>query len=243
VKAIRVLAYQNMPSYRKPTSFVLKESYPMPPYSSVIGMVHAACGFDHYVDMDISVQGSYYSAIGDLYTKYEFGKGTKYEAARHNIKVSSAEKDYGMIRGTGNVEVLGDVELCLHIRPHDEAMLDQISFGLTYPRQYLALGRWEDLLRIDEVKIVKLKSTELEEQIVLKRDAYIPQRMEKSFDENEVLFKGTFYRLNKKYVIDPTTKIRRWDERVLARYATKGSLINSLETVIVDELMEPVFLA
>lgn len=44
-KAVRIIAYQNMASYRVPSSLAIKESYPLPPYSSVIGMVHAACGF------------------------------------------------------------------------------------------------------------------------------------------------------------------------------------------------------
>ncbi len=34
-----------MVNYRVPTSFQLKESYPLPPYSTVIGMVHSLCNF------------------------------------------------------------------------------------------------------------------------------------------------------------------------------------------------------
>ena len=38
VKAIKLHITQQMPNYRKPASFMIKESYPLPPYSSVIGM-------------------------------------------------------------------------------------------------------------------------------------------------------------------------------------------------------------
>ena len=41
MKGVRIEAYQNLVNYRKPTSFQLKESYPLPPYSTVIGMIHA----------------------------------------------------------------------------------------------------------------------------------------------------------------------------------------------------------
>jgi len=72
MKAIRVKLYQNMVNYRKPTSFQLKETYPMPPPSTVIGMVHNLCEFTEYNEMDISIQGKYHSKVNDLYTRYEF---------------------------------------------------------------------------------------------------------------------------------------------------------------------------
>ncbi|WP_306438784.1 CRISPR-associated protein Cas5 [Lucifera butyrica] len=237
------MAYQNMPSYRKPTSFILKESYPLPPYSSVIGMIHAACDFKSYVDMDVSVQGRYYSSTSELCTKYEFGNGTKYESGRHNVKLSAADKDYGMIRGMGNVEVLVDMELLIHIKPKDEAMLETIAQGLSYPNVYLALGRWEDLIRIDSVDIVDIKDTELERRIKLSYDAYIPKIIEQQFDEYEVNFSGTIYKLNKKYVINSKTGMRKWDEQIIARYATRGSQINSGEYMLIDDDNYPVFLA
>ena len=43
MKAIRVKLTQDMVNYRKPTSFQLKETYPLPPPSTVIGMVHYLC--------------------------------------------------------------------------------------------------------------------------------------------------------------------------------------------------------
>ena len=243
MKAIRFTAYQNMPSYRKPTSFILKESYPLPPYSSVIGMIHAACGFTNYIDMDISIQGRYYSSTSELYTKYEFGKATKYEADRHNVKLSGANKDYGMTRGMGNVEVLVDVELLIHIKPKDETMLKGIEAGLQFPQAYLALGRWEDLIRIDSVDVVDVMDVMLEKRVRLSYDAYIPQQLENALDEDEVKVSGTIYKLNKKYIIDPRTRMRQWERQILARYAMQGSVINSGENLLLDKDNNPVFFA
>lgn len=243
MKTIRLTAYQNMPSYRKPTSFILKESYPLPPYSSILGMIHAACGFNHYVDMDISVQGRYYSSTSELYIKYEFGNGTKYENGRHNVKLTGKDKEYGIIRGTGNIEVLVDVELLIHIRPHDEDVINTIVQGLLYPKNYLALGRWEDLIRIDMVEVVEVQDRSLNRSVSLAYDAYIPREIEKRFDEDEIGFTGTIYKLNKKYFIDPKTKMRKWDKQIVARYATRGSQINSGENVQLDSDENLVFFA
>jgi len=60
MKAIKLKLYQNMVNYKVPTSFQLKESYPLPPYSTVIGMVHSLCDFKEYKPMKISISGNYF---------------------------------------------------------------------------------------------------------------------------------------------------------------------------------------
>lgn len=55
-RAIRIDCFQNLANYRKPSSFIIKESYPLPPYSTVIGMIHAISGFDSYHKMQVSIQ-------------------------------------------------------------------------------------------------------------------------------------------------------------------------------------------
>lgn len=121
MKAIRVRIYQNMVNYRKPTSFQLKETYPLPPPSTVIGMVHNLCGFTEYHEMDISIQGKYHSKVNDLYTRYEFKNTAKYEKGRHQLKVG----EYGISRGVATVELLTDVELLLHILPKDQGLVEK----------------------------------------------------------------------------------------------------------------------
>ena len=100
MKAIRVELWQDMVNYKKPTSFQLKETYPLPPYSTVIGMVHRLCGYDEYKDMKISIQGKYFSKVNDLCTRYEFKNGMTYDKTRHNIKVGEC----GVSRGV-SVEI------------------------------------------------------------------------------------------------------------------------------------------
>ena len=66
------------------------------------------------------------------------------------------------------------------------------------PKEYISLGRREDIVRIDEVKIVDINKTEVEDYS-LKYDAYIPVDM---FNKDDVEgLKGTVYKINKVYTI------------------------------------------
>ena len=232
MKAIRVRAYQNMVSYRKPTSFSIKESFPLPPYSGVIGMVHAACGFEEYVPMKVSVQGEYFSSITENYIKYEFGAGTFFEAERHQLSIPSQDKKpYGINRGFGSIQLLIDVDLLLHIIPEDEKKIDEIAKGLLNPGKYLSLGRWEDLLRIDEVSIVEIEKTILDDSVTLEQDAYVPIELLKKdmnlFSKDE----STRYRIGKVF---STTKdklgYRKWEEIIpVSHVCRKSKLYEDVE--------------
>ena len=154
-RAIRIKIYQNLANYRKPTSFQLKESYPLPPPSTIIGMVHFTCDFKEYKPMDVSIQGSFDSRVYDLYTRYEFA-GVSYEEGRHQLKLESEDgKIYGSTKGIATCELLVDVNLVLHICPEDDKLVETIYEAFSKPREFISLGRREDIVRIDEVKIVE----------------------------------------------------------------------------------------
>lgn len=237
MKAVRMKVYQNLANYRKPTSFQLKETYPLPPYSTVIGMIHNACEFKEYVPMQISVQGNYCSKVNDLWTRYEFA-GAPYESGRHTVKLDSIEqnKSYGAIRGVSTAELLVDVELMLHIVPEDPSYLQKIFDCLSSPNEYLSLGRREDIIRIDEVSIVDLsdhsEESETDEYSKLQYDAYIPLSL---YSASEIDHVGTVYNLNKvfhKVSIKRGTVIRQW-EKVRAYHVSsrKAVLDNELDLV------------
>lgn len=225
MKAIKLIARQTLASYRKPSSMQIKESYPLPPYSTVVGMIHNACGFLEYVDMDISIQGSYHSKVYDLYTRYEFKPGF-YDKTRHSIEVTSKEgKSTGLTVGPANVELLTKVELIIHIVPKQEEKIQEIYEGLKKPKEYLSLGRREDLLVIEKIEKVDIEETILEKDYKLEQDAYVPLDCidtQENGDSDDI---STIYKLNKKYAIHPKTNIRFWEEQILARYFSKESTV------------------
>ena len=220
-KAIRLEIYQNLCNYKKPTSFQLKETYPLPPYSTIIGMIHKICGYKEYHSMKISIQGNYISKVNDLWTRYE--GFSKYEEERHQVKIpvlKEKEVTYqGMTRGISTAELLVDVKLLIHIVPDKEDEIEEIQNALLFPDEYLSLGRWEDIVRIGKVDIVEIKKEILKEDESLNYDAYIPVDYLK---ENEVeKLKGTSYKLNKTYVLSDDKKIRLWEKiRVIHAYGS-----------------------
>lgn len=199
MRAIRVKIEQELVNYKVPTSFQLKETYPLPPYSTVIGMIHNLCGYNSYKDMDISIQGYSHSRTNDLFTRYEFKPAFKFDKSRHQLEVGG----YGLGRGISTTELLTEVELIIHIVPKDESLIDEIAEKLMFPREYPSLGRREDLAIIKEVKVVEVRETE-KESVKLNKNytAYIPIDIEKKVrvkNEGEVKNKGTRYKLNKVY--------------------------------------------
>lgn len=221
-KAVRLKIYQNLVNYKKPTSFQLKESYPLPPPSTVIGMVHFACGFKEYEPMDVSIQGKYNSRVYDLYTRYEFA-GATFEDKRHQVKFNSHDgKVYGATKGVATAELLVDVELVIHIKPNNEEFIETIYEAFKKPNEYISLGRREDLIRIDEVSIVDIEEVDCEiETLDKKINYYIPSKL---IDNEELDTKATIYTLNKVYKREPIRKgveIRNW-EKVNVAYCIGG---------------------
>lgn len=242
-KAIRLSLYQNMVNYKKPTSFQLKETYPLPPYSTIIGMVHNLCNYKDYKEMEVSVQGKYHSKVNDLYTRYEFKNGMKFDKTRHQLQVG----EFGVSRGISTVELLVDIELLIHIIPKDQSLIEEIEMAFKYPREYPSLGRREDIVTIKEVKTVEVFEKELEEDIDLKEEyvGYIPLRL----IENEsikvdgsrpgIKERGTRYKITKDYVLSDnlgnsrTPKIFRIWNKVEVLYSSHISAIGG-EALLID---------
>ncbi|MCR2045104.1 type I-B CRISPR-associated protein Cas5b [Anaerosalibacter massiliensis] len=243
MKGIRLRLYQNLVNYKKTTSFQLKETYPLPPPSTIIGMVHNLCQYKEYKEMEIGIQGKYYSKVNDLFTRYEFKNGMKYDKSRHQLKV----EDFGVSRGVATTELLVDVELLIHIIPKDQSLVQEIEKAFLYPVEYPSLGRREDLLIIKEVKVVDIREEMLNDDIELKQDqtAYIPVHMIK--DEsikllgagNGIRNRGTRYKLTKEYkLVDYGTKrnpkiFRKWN-KVDVIY-TSGIIAVEDELILIDE--------
>lgn len=71
-KVLRLVFKQSKAHYRKEETLDNKMTYPLPPYSTVIGAIHNACGYKEYHPMDLSIQGSYGSMQKEVYRDLAF---------------------------------------------------------------------------------------------------------------------------------------------------------------------------
>ncbi|OTP12534.1 CRISPR-associated protein cas5, subtype I-b/tneap [Enterococcus sp. 10A9_DIV0425] len=249
MKGVKLTIHQDMVNYRRPTSFQLRETYPLPPLSTVIGMVHKLCGYQEYESMDISIQGNYFSKTNDLYTRYEFKNGMKYEKKRHQLKVN----EYGVSRGIGYTELLVDVRLILHIVPKNQEKVAEIYQSLKYPVEFPSLGRREDLANFEKVSIVKIEEKKLSQDKEFNQQwsAYIPLKwLEKelvSIEATGTTLSGTRFILPKVYELynfgtksKPKFK-RNWIEQKEVLYSDIFTILEE-EMVPFDEEGDIVFL-
>lgn len=199
MKAIRLECFQNMVNYRKPTSFLIKETYPLPPYSTVLGMIHFACNYTSLHSMKLSIQGRNNGIISDLYTRYSFNPGGKYESDRHQLIV---DEQYGVFRGIGYTELICENKLIIHIIPNAEDF-DHVFESLKFPKKFLSLGRYEDIVDILSVEEVEIENCE---ESKTKNDIYIPVSYNITIKNIAV----PIYNLTYEYTIDEKG-IRRWN--------------------------------
>ena len=196
-KAIRLECYQNLSSYRKPASIDVQESFKFPPYSTVIGMIHKVCKFKEYKPMKISIQGEYKSSLFNFYNRH-----------------FNSKSNIDGIKGIGYVELMVDVDLIIHVVPEDESLFDTILNRLKNPLIYPALGRHEDILRIDKIDSVELEETDT---VYIYNDSYIPL---KYFSKEDNIL-GTVYSLNKEFNKTTPNSIRTWKNSIKVKYVKK----------------------
>lgn len=95
MKALKIVLHQNQANYRKEETIDNKMTYPLPPFSTVIGAIHKACGYTEYVPMEIGIQGKYDSMQKEPY----------YDSAFLN----NNSNDRGNLVKLGNSQLLSSV--------------------------------------------------------------------------------------------------------------------------------------
>lgn len=212
MKILKMKIFQESVCYKKPFAFKVSETYPLPPYSTVIGMCHNLLQVQKgtYIPMNISVQGDYENIFNN------------YQTLRHYKK----DKITTMPR---NVHMLYNVNLILHIKSED-IYIDQLYENILHSGVPIILGRNEDLARIDEIKIMEKQITQSD--YLLLHNAYIVPSDHKYTDVS-----GVNYRLNSVYTIN-SEQLREW-EKVNVKYVERGQMI--LDDVITDEEGDAMF--
>ncbi len=194
MKILKLKLYQETACYKKPFATKIAETYPLPPYSTVIGMFHKILQAQpgEYFPMNVSIQGEYES----IFSNYQ------------NLRMyKGKDKVTAMPR---NVHQLLNVNLIIHVQAENET-IDKIYHNVINGVESFTLGRNEDLVRIDEIKI--LKDVEEVEEEAIRKSAYIPKYMARRVD-------GINYRLNTTYKI--IEDIRQWN-KVNVKYVERNT--------------------
>lgn len=206
MKILKLKLFQESVCYKKPFAFKIAETYPLPPYSTVIGMFHKILGAKpgEYFPMNISIQGEYES----IFTNYQ------------NLRMFKGKDQVTAM--PRNVHQLLNVELVIHVKAEDE-IINKIYQNILQGKETFTLGRNEDLVRVDRLKMIEEPKL-VEGDLINKYNAYIPNWMDEDLS-------GINYRLNTTYTIE--NDLKKWN-KIDVKYIEKHTN-NFLEEVLQDE--------
>lgn len=236
MKALRLDLYQETACYKKPFAFKVSETYPLPPYSTVKGMLHYLLEANTFIPMKISVQGSYDTLTTDYQTHYFFKKATTSEFILTSDGLGAEQNLNDITTMPIYMHMLYNVHLIIHIYA-EESVMDQIFYRINHGETHLSLGRREDLVRIDRCELVEIgEFSHIDEDPVLQKNVFIPLHL---LDDDNLppyyLYKlNTFYRIIK--------GVRVWDKLETA-YVPTGESLDSDDDLIIDSYGDFVFWA
>ena len=208
MKILKLKLFQETACYKNPFALKVAETYPLPPYSTVIGMFHKIlrAGPGEYYPMNISVQGEYES----IFSNYQ------------NLRMFKGKDEVTAM--PRNVHQLLNVHLLIHVKAEaEDEVIDKIYNNIINGVETFTLGRNEDLVRVEEIKYVnEITKTDGD---INKYNAYVPMYYDDGFLE------GINYRLNTTYTI--VNDLRKWN-KVDVKYIEKHTS-NKLDEVEIDE--------
>lgn len=228
MNVLRLKLYQQTTCYKKPFAFKVSETYPLPPHSTVKGMLHAILEANSLIPMRISIQGRYETLATDYQTHYFFKKDKTNE---FGITLDGLEIEHELSDITTMpiyMHMLFNVELLIHVQA-DEEILVELEKRINSGSVHLSLGRWEDLVRVDECELVN--TDECEEDVPLRYNAFVPEEML----DGEGYFP---YRLNWTYRI--INGVRVWD-KLHVGYVYEGVHLSEYDDVLKDSYGDLIF--
>lgn len=195
MKAIRLHIKQSSANYRREETVACRMTYPLPPYSTVIGAIHKACGYTSYHPMRLSIQGKY----GSL----------KMRMFKEDCFLNSLHDDRGILIKMENPDMLSyayqvvakaqkgqgnSFEKGITIQVVDQKLLDEYRFLKRTKR------------RIDKHnKLIKAKSAKLK---TMKSDGNISKEEIKIFESKLKKLKEAYKRYETEKYSIPYSRFR-----------------------------------
>ncbi|AAC06653.1 type I-B CRISPR-associated protein Cas5b [Aquifex aeolicus] len=204
--------------FKTPFSIKGIETYPLPPYSTVIGLLYTASGKKWKGErFNISVQGDYEAIFRD-YVRFR-----KYNKKDKKLETLPLE-----------VPLFYNFRLTVHILG-DENLLKEFEKALKFPYVFPYLSGGEYPVKITKVKMVACRK-EYFDTFNIPKNAYIPENIFTEEFRVSLEGHGVYYRVPS-FLISQKPRQHEW---VGVYYVQKGTKVSEME-LLVDEEGEPVW--
>lgn len=157
---LKLEIYQPQAHYRIPFSYVRRHTYPIPPYSTIIGFLCNICGVDDQREkiyniireLKISISGRFKQKITENIWFRNLDKDAHLNSYR-SLKNREQNGQIGHIGGQSpiKIDVLEDMELVIYLYHKDQNSLSEIDTHISTANkrlQPLHIGRSEDWIVI-----------------------------------------------------------------------------------------------
>jgi len=259
---LRLRIYQPQAHYRVPFTYQRRHTYPIPPYSTVIGFLCNVLGIDNQEKdeykklrtIKISIAGRFESKTTEYTWFRNLSKHVERFGSVENRSIGGHVEHIGG-QSPISIDVLNDVRLVIHLAHEDRSFLDRIRSALENPvhrLEILHLGRAEDWIVIEELsQVSQLSSFE-----VCRVDAdfrhffwipehfYLPEAKDSASDFDR--YEGLRYRLPTLWTVEDYARTRNRHGRRIFKYITvklSDGLLKERRFLFDRECKLPVFLA
>ncbi|MCM8803194.1 MAG: CRISPR-associated protein Cas5 [Candidatus Omnitrophica bacterium] len=236
MNTLKIKLYQSFANYRPHYSMQVRHSYPLPPPSAVLGLVHMVLGMkpgETYKDegetikgMDVAILGRY----GGIGWDYQWLLSPQIKGDRNILFTSSVSplKGIKFKQIPGRIQLLIDIDLLLYLRidfnkylnetkselkeklnwKSEDEVLEGIKRAFEKPAETPYLGRAEDLIVIEEVNVVEVNEQEVYE--LKNYSAWVPISIAEHFDIYGPIYNLPGYYEKKEIKVKVEKKDKKW---------------------------------
>lgn len=236
MKVLKVKLYQPVANYRPHYSMQLRHSYPLPPSSAVIGLIHKVLGMksgNTYRDegetikgLDVAILGKY----GGIGWDYQWLLSPQVKGDKNILFTSSvsALKNIKFKQVPCKIQLLIDVYLVLYIRidfdlyeketrkevkdklkwENEDDALRKIKEAFLYPAEIPYLGRAEDLIIIKEAEVAEIIEQKVYE--LKNYSTWVPLNIAKNFEIYGPIYNLPGYYEKKKIKVKVKEELKTW---------------------------------
>ena len=188
MEVLRIVLTQNIANYKREETTTNKMTYPLPPFSTVIGAIHSACRYREYKPMELSIQGSYEALTLEPYTDYCFlnsvmdDRGILVKLRNANSLSNAFDKVAKAVKSQGNSFRKG-----ITIHTYNEKLIEEYRSLRNLKDEIDILSKTKVKEELDKIKADK--KVLAEKKKMLKDDKEALAEIKKSEAELKVLEK------------------------------------------------------